>query len=192
MQGSAHVPRVTSAAVLTALLVVGSVGLLFLLVGIVFGELLDGLLDVALPGDTGSGVIAAAGAALAAFGYGGALVLSTSELPVAAALLLSVGGAVVVGGVSYKASKALIGGPSTPQRASDLYGVFGSVVSAIPAAGFGEVTLLHAGERRKLSARAELPLPTGTHVHVIEILSETAVVVAPVSPVLPDPEEISE
>ena len=175
---------------LTALLVVGSVGLLFLLAGIAFGELLDGVFDVAMPGDLGTGLAAASGAGLAAFGYGGALVLYASTLPVVVALLLGAAGALVVGGVSYQASKALIGTPSTPQRATDLYGVFGTVVTAIPAVGFGEVALVHAGGRRKLSARAEQPLASGTSVYVTEILSETAVAVAPARPVLPDLKEI--
>ena len=175
---------------LTALVVVGSVGLLFLLGGIVFGELLDGLFDVAMPGDLGTGLAAALGAGLAAFGYGGALVLHASTLPVVVALLLGGAGAVVVGTVSYKASKALIGGPSVPHRATDLYGVFGTVVSDIPTSGFGEVALVHAGERRKLSARAEQALVSGTSVYVTEILSETAVAVAPARPVLPEPKEI--
>ena len=177
---------------LTALLVVGSIGLLFLVAGIVFGELLDGLFDVALPGDFGTGMAAAVGAGLAAFGYGGALALHASELPLAVALLLGAAGAVVVGTVSYKASKALLGGPSVPARASDLYGVFGTVVTAIPTVGFGEVALVHAGERRKLSARSDQPLPSGTSVYVTEILSETAVAVAPARPVLPEPKEIEE
>ena len=177
---------------LTALLVVGSIGLVFLLAGIVFGELLDGLFDVAIPGDLGTGMAAAIGAGLAAFGYGGALVLTASTLPTVVALLLGAAGAAVVGTVSYKASKALIGRPAEPSRATDLYGVFGTVVSAIPQTGFGEVALVHAGERRKLSARAEQPLASGTSVYVTEILSETAVAVAPARPVLPEPKEISE
>ena len=175
---------------LTALLVVGSIGLFFLLAGIVFGELLDGVFEVAIPGDLGTGMSAALGAGLAAFGYGGALVLSASTLPVVVALLLGAAGAVVVGTVSYTASKALIGRPSAPHRAADLYGIFGTVVSDIPTPGFGEVALVQAGERPKLSARAEQPLASGTAVYVTEILSETAVAVAPAHPVLPEPKEI--
>lgn len=177
---------------MNALLVIGSVGLFFLVAGIVFGELLDGTFDVALPGDLGTGVAAGIGAGIAAFGFGGALILHASTLPLVVALLLGAAGAVAVGTVSYKASKALIGGPSAPARASDLYGVFGTVVTSIPPTGFGEIALVHAGERRKLSARAEQPLPSGTSVYVTEILSETAVAVAPARPVLPEPKEIPE
>lgn len=179
-------------AVLTALIVVGSLGLLVLLAGLVLGELLDGAFDVALPGDLGTGVPAATGAALAAFGYGSALALTSAELPTATSLALGAAGGVVVGGVSYRMAKALIGTPVAPHRTSSLYGVFGSLVTAIPAGGFGEVALVHGGERHKMSARAEVPLPAGTQVYVVEILSETAVAVAPASPVLPDPKELPE
>lgn len=62
-------------------------------------------------------------------------------------------------------------------------------MSAIPAVGLGEVALVRAGTYLKLAARADMPLPAGTPVYVLEILSETAVVVAPASPVLPSPLE---
>lgn len=179
-------------SVLTALILLGSLGLLVLVAGLVFGDLLDGVFDVALPGDLGTGVPAATGAALTAFGYGSALALTSADLPAGASLGLGAAGAVVVGGVSYRMAKALIGTPVEPHRTSSLYGVFGSVVTAIPADGFGEVALVHGGERRKISARAESPLPAGTQVYVVEILSETAVAVAPATPVLPDPKELPE
>ena len=177
---------------LTVLLVVGGLGLLVLLAGLVFGELLDGTLDVALPGDLGTGVPAAVGAAMAAFGFGSALALASADLSAPVSLVLGAAGGVAVGGVSYRLAKALIGDEAEPHRTTSLYGVFGSLVTAIPAGGFGEMVLVHAGERRKVSARADQPLPAGTQVYVVEILSETAVAVAPASPVLPDPKELSE
>lgn len=192
MTWSGSDPSCDAHAVLTALVVIGSLGLLVLLAGLVFGELLDGILDVALPGDLGTGVPAATGAALAAFGYGSALALTSADLPTSASLALGAAGGVVVGGISYRMAKALIGTPAEPHRTTSLYGVFGTLVTAIPADGFGEVALVHGGERRKISARAEIPLPAGTQVYVVEILSETAVAVAPASPVLPDPKELSE
>lgn len=170
---------------MTVLLVLGSLGLLVVLAGILAGELLDGLLDGLIPADLGPGVTAALGAALAAFGFGGALALRTGDLPLATACGLGAVGAVAVGGVSYVASRALIGTEAAPARSTDLYGVFGTVVSAIPAGGLGEVALVHGGTRLKLAARADQPLPARTPVYVLEVLSETAVVVAPASPVLP-------
>jgi membrane protein implicated in regulation of membrane protease activity len=170
---------------MTVLLVLGAIGLLVVVAGILAGELFDGLLDGLTPGDLGPGVTAALGAALAAFGFGGALVLRTSSLALAAACGLGGIMAVAVGISAYLASRALIGSEAAPARSSDLYGVFGTVVSAIPAVGLGEVALVHGGTRLKLAARADQPLPARTRVYVLEVLSETAVVVAPASPVLP-------
>lgn len=174
---------------MTVLLVLGSLGLLVVVAGVFLGELLDGAVDGLLPGDLGPGVTAAAGAGLAAFGFGTALALRTDGLPSGVAYALGTGGAVGVGAVSFLASRALIGPASRPSRSSDLYGVFGTVVSDIPAGGLGEVALVHGGSRLKLAARADAPLAAGTSVYVLEILSETAVVVAPSSPVLPSPLE---
>jgi len=174
---------------MTVLLVLGLTGLAVLLAGLLLGEVLDGALDGLLPGDLGPGVTAALGAGLAAFGLGGALVLRTSALPLAAACALGSLGAVVVAAGSFYASRLVIGAESRPARSSDLYGVFGTVISAIPAGGLGEVALAHGGMRLKLAARADSPLPARTAVYVLEVLSETAVVVAPASPVLPSPLE---
>ena len=174
---------------MTALLVLGTLGLLVVLVGILLGELLDGALDAALPGDLGPGVTAALGAALAAFGFGTALAQRAGELPTTVSYALGAAGAVGVGAASFYSARALIGAESRPSRSTDLYGVFGTVVSPIPAGGYGQVAVDQHGTRLQLSARADSPLPAGTPVYVLEIVSETAVVVAPVQPVLPTPQE---
>ena len=174
---------------MTLLVVLGILGLSVVLAGILAGEALDGLVDGLIPGDLGPGVTAAAGAALAAFGFGTALALRAGSLPLLGAYGLGLAGAAGVGAASFYASRALIGAESRPARSADLYGVFGTVVSAIPLGGLGEVALVHGGTRLKLAARADSPLPTGTRIYVLEILSETAVVVAPASPVLPSPLE---
>ncbi len=170
---------------MTALLVLGTLGLLVVVAGVLVGELLDGVVDGVLPGDLGPGVTAALGAAVAAFGFGGALALRTSDLSLSAACGLAAVGAVAVGATAFYASRALIGSEAPPARSTDLYGVFGTVVSPIPAGGLGEVALVHRGTRLKLAARADQPLPARTPVYVLEVLSETAVAVAPASPVLP-------
>jgi len=174
---------------MSVLVVLGILGLLVVLAGVVLGEALDGLVDGVVPADMGPGVTAAAGAGLAAFGFGGALALRAGGLSLAAACGLGAAGAAVVAAAAFYASRALIGAESPPARASDLYGVFGTVVSAIPAGGLGEVALVHGGTRLKLAARADQPLPARTRVYVLEVLSETAVVVVPTSPVLPSPQE---
>ncbi|MBW3647070.1 MAG: hypothetical protein KY440_04765 [Actinobacteria bacterium] len=170
---------------MTVFLVLGTIGLVVLLAGILAGEVFDGALDGLLPGDLGPGLSAALGAALAAFGFGAALAVRSSEMPTGVAGGLGAVGAVAVGAASYFASRALIGAESSPARSTDLFGVFGTVVSAIPAGGLGEVAITYGGTRRKLAARADQPLPSRTPVYVLEVLSETAVMVAPTAPVLP-------
>lgn len=170
---------------MTTFLALGTIGLVVLLAGLLAAEVFDGALDGLLPGDLGPGVSAALGAALAAFGFGAALAVRSSQIPTGVACGLGAVGAVAVGAASYYASRALIGAESRPARSTDLFGVFGTVVSAIPVGGLGEVTLTCGGMRRKLAARADQPLPSRTPVYVLEVLSETAVVVAPTSPMLP-------
>jgi hypothetical protein len=165
--------------VLIALLVVGVLGLVVVLAGLLLGELLDGAVDVVVPGDLGPGVTPAVGAALAAFGFGGALALRGTGLSGAAAVACGAAGAVVVGAASYRLSRSLIGDGVPPPGADALYGVFGSIVTPVPAGGYGEASFVVHGTRRKLSARADVPMPVGTRVYVLDVLSATSVLVAP-------------
>jgi hypothetical protein len=170
--------------VLAALLVLGTVGLVVVLAGLLLGELLDGAVDVVVPGDLGPGATPALGAALAAFGFGGALALRSAGLSTGTAVGLGAAGAVVVGFASYRLSRALIGDGVPPPGADALYGVFGAVVTAVPVDGYGEASFVVHGTRRKLSARAERALPAGTRVYVLDVLSATSVLVAPADPTL--------
>ena len=54
----------------------------------------------------------------------------------------------------------------------------------MPADGYGEASFVVHGTRRKLSARSEVPLPSGTRVYVLDVLSDTSVLVAPADPTL--------
>lgn len=146
-------------------LIVGGVGLLLLVGGLLLGDVLD-------PGD---GLTPAIGAGLGAFGVGGALLLGPLG-----ALLAAAGGAVAavaLGVAAYALTRALIGRDSPPVRTTDLIGVFGTVVTRIPAEGLGEVVLPQAGTRVKLAARSYEPVPSGTPVYVTEVLSSTSVTV---------------
>lgn len=167
---------------LTVLLVLGAVGLAVVLAGLLLGELLDGAVDVVVPGDLAPGATPAAGAALAAFGFGGALALRGGGLAAPLALALAAAGALAVGGLAFALARAVVGEPVAAPTGNDLYGVFGSLVTAVPPGGYGEVTIVVHGTRRKLSARAEEPLPAGAPVYVLEVLSETSVLVAPADP----------
>ncbi len=154
--------------------------MLLLVSGLIVGSHLDGVLDSALDGifeglAPDAGITPAVGAALGAFGFGGALLLRPAGV-----LVATVGGlvfAVALGVVAYAITKFLIGEESTPVRSSDLMGVFGTVVTRIPGDGLGEVVLPHGGSRAKLSARSHEPVPSGTSVYVVEVLSPTSVAV---------------
>ena len=154
-------------------LVVGGIGLVLLLGGLLLGDVFDGLLDSFDVG--GTGLTPALGAALAAFGFGSALL--TASLGAALAALAGLGGALVLGIVAFFLTRSLIGPDSPPVRTSDLVGVFGTVLTPIPATGLGEVVLPQAGTRVKLSARSHEPVPAGTSVYVTEVLSPTSVAV---------------
>lgn len=167
---------------LTVLLTLGVLGLAVVLAGLLLGELLDGAVDVVVPGESVPGATPAVGAAVSAFGFGGALALRSADLPAALALSLAAVGAVAVGGVAFAASRAVVGQSTAPPTRADLYGVFGSVITPVPTAGYGEVTIVVHGTRRKLSARAIQPLPAGAAVYVLDVLSETSVLVAPADP----------
>ena len=167
---------------LTALLVLGVLGLTVVLAGLLLGELLDGAVDGVVPGDLAPGATPALGAALAAFGFGGALAVRSGDLPVVAACALAAVGAGAVGGAAYLLSRSLIGDGVPPPRAEALYGVFGTLVTPVPPEGYGEASFVVHGTRRKLSARADAPLPAGTPVYVLDVLSATSVLVAPAHP----------
>ena len=161
----------------TALLVVGVVGLLVLLVSLVLGDLLDGALDV-LAGDAFS--TAALGGFVAALGFGGALAESEgAPLPVSL-LVGAVAGVAVAWIATWLTRLVRDGGSDATLESDDLLGREGQVVSAVPIDGYGSVRVLVGGHVVRLNARADEALETGTAVHVTSVLSPTAVTVAPV------------
>ncbi len=164
---------------LTMFVLLGFLGLAVVLAGLLLGELLDGAVDVVVPGDLAPGVTPALGAAASAFGFGGALAVQGADLSAAAAVAIAGAGAVVVGVASYRLSRSLIGDGVPAPGSAAMYGLFGAVVTPVPAAGYGEASFVVHGTRRKLAARAEQPLPAGTAVYVLDVLSETSVLVAP-------------
>ena len=112
---------------LTALLVIGGIGILLLLISFVAGEALDGALESIGP-DFLSG-LAVAGF-LAAFGFVGALVLDLTDSTGAALGAGLVAGALVGVGAG-KASQVLMrGGDESTVRSSGLVGLAGSVIGS--------------------------------------------------------------
>ncbi|MFB7940131.1 hypothetical protein ACFC39_23945, partial [Streptomyces sp. NPDC056049] len=85
------------------------------------------------------------------------------------------------GWVTWRFSRALLRDTTAPApRGEDLTGSSGSVVTAVPADGYGEVLLYLAGQPVKYAAKASEPVPRGTEVWVESVLSATSVHVRPV------------
>ncbi|MFF8915861.1 hypothetical protein ACF08M_21670 [Streptomyces sp. NPDC015032] len=139
-----------------------------------FGGLLDGLFDglLSLP------VIAGF---LSMLGFGGAIVLGTTGAGTVAATAAGVLAGIVAAWLTWKFSRALMRDQtSATPRGTDLVGTSGSVVTAIPADGYGEVLLRMAGQTVKLAAKSPVPVERGTEIWVEATLSATSVAVRPV------------
>ena len=160
-------------------LIVGVAGLAVLIVSL----LLDGVLDSVLPsfdlpaGDLVSGPVL--GAFAAAFGATGALVMGSTDAGVGLACIAGVVAGAVLGGVVAAVTRALVRSSTdaTP-RSQDMVGLAGTVVTAIPDDGLGEIAVRLGGAPHKLNARAAEPVAAGTSVTVLEVLSATSVRVA--------------
>ena len=161
---------------------IGGLGLALIVVALVFGEILDGLLP-AVHLDAGGSLFSTEvlGSFLAALGIGAALLERFAGVPSAVAALGGLGCGVVMGGLALLFTRSVMNMPTDPTpRSSDLVGALGTVVTRIPAQGLGEVTIVRHGQRQKLSARADAPLPAGSRVVVVDVVSPTAVVVTEV------------
>jgi membrane protein implicated in regulation of membrane protease activity len=167
----------------TVFTVIGAVGLLIVLATLVVGELLDGLFG-ALDIDAGGGVFSAPviGSFLAAFGFGAALIMTSTRADATLAALGGLASGLVVGGLALVMMRTLMRMPTDETVTTrGLEGTPGVVITAVPAQGYGEVTIRHHGEQRKYNAMADEDLPAGTRVQVTAVLSPSAVVVAPVA-----------
>ncbi|NNG21338.1 NfeD family protein [Naumannella sp. ID2617S] len=162
------------------LLTLGGVGVALLLVAMLLGDLFDGLFDF----DTiGGDFFSLAGLAgfLGALGFGGAIALQLSHSwPVAIGCGVVVGVLVGAGAawLTARLRDERHNGDVTVRR-EHLVGSRGRVINEIPAEGFGEVRVVLRGHPTKLNARAHEPVPTGTPVEVVGVLSATSVVVRP-------------
>lgn len=145
-------------------------GILEGLFGGVLGGLFDGLLS--LP------VIAGF---VSMLGFGGAIVLGTTGVGTVAALAAGGLAGVVAAWLAWSFSRTLMRDQTnaTP-RDEDLIGSSGSVVTAIPADGYGEVLLRLGGHVVKLAAKSPGPVERGTEIWVEASLSTTSVSVRPV------------
>lgn len=164
---------------MTALVIIGVVGVGLLLLSLLFGDFLDGVFD-GLDLDGGGGLLSTevVGAFLGAFGFGGALLRSSAGVALPAALAGGLIAGLVGGGIALVVVRSFIHmrTDATP-RSTDLTGKLGRVVTRIPDGGLGEITVSHHGQRLKLSARAETPIDSGSDVVIVDVLSPTSVLV---------------
>ncbi|MFH8260134.1 hypothetical protein [Streptomyces roseolus] len=155
-------------------------GLLLLVLSLVFDGVLEGLLD-GLGGLDGLLSLPVVAGFVSALGFTGALVLGTSGAGAGVAGGAGVLAGVGVGWVTWRFCRVLLHDTHAPApRGADLAGSSGSVVTAVPADGYGEVLLYLGGQPVKYAARADRPVPRGTEVWVESVLSATSVLVRPV------------
>ncbi|KAA6223196.1 hypothetical protein CP973_15885 [Streptomyces albofaciens JCM 4342] len=157
----------------------GIAGVVLLVLSLVFDGVLEGLLggvvDGLLDGLLSLPVIAGF---VSMLGFTGALVLGTGWAGAGVAAAAGVVAGLAAGWLTWKLSRSLMRDQTarTP-RGTDLVGVSGAVVTAIPADGYGEVLLRWCGQPVKLAAKSATPVERGAEVWVEATLSSTAVTV---------------
>ena len=171
---------------MTVLLIIGFVGLGVLLGSLVLGDLLDGALD-GLSGGLEIFSTAVIGAFESAFGFGGAIAQGAGA-PGLLTVPVGLASGALFAWIAARFTRLVKGGGSDDApTADDLLGRDATVLTAIPAGGFGTVRIRLGGHVVRVNARSEQPVVSGTQVHVTSILSPTAVTVAPVWGELPTP-----
>ena len=154
---------------------IGVVGVLLLLVGLFFDDLLAGF----VPESDWLSMVAIA-TFLAAFGFGAYFVDSRTGLPTAVAASTGAAAGFGLGFVAMRWSRSLaeMATDATP-TASDLAGCEGRVVTPIPPRSTGEVLVSLAGQPVKLTAVAGHDqidqIDQGTSIVVVRVLSSTRV-----------------
>ncbi|MFH9394035.1 NfeD family protein [Streptomyces sp. NPDC017413] len=167
---------------MTIFLGLGIAGIVLLALSLIFGGILEGLFDGVLDGlFDGLLSLPVIAGFLSMLGFGGAIVLGSTSAGTLVATAIGVAAGLVAAWLTWKLSKALMRDQTdaTP-RGSDLIGTSGSVVTAIPAEGYGEVLLRLGGQPVKYAAKSAAPVARGTEIWVEEALSTTSVAVRPV------------
>lgn len=158
---------------------IAALAVILLLITTLAGGLLDGPLEsVDFTGGylTSTAVLAF----LAAFGLGGALTMSTTGAGPLVASTAGLGAGVVVGAAAGAVTGALAHGPTAHQVSDkDYVGCPATVTTSIPDAGLGQVHTTVAGHTTVLAARSAQPVPAGTPVTIVAVLSPGTVRVTP-------------
>ncbi|AXI81657.1 hypothetical protein [Peterkaempfera bronchialis] len=156
----------------------GLAGLGLLLVSLIFDGVMEGVFDGLAGGLDGLLSLPVIAGFLSMLGFAGAIVLGTTGLGVPAAIAVGVGAGAGAGWLTWRLSRALMSdrGAGAP-RGADLVGCSGTVITGIPADGYGEVLVYLAGQRVKYAAKSIVPVARGTEVWVESTLSPTSVTV---------------
>ncbi|WSA75369.1 hypothetical protein OG930_07010 [Streptomyces sp. NBC_01799] len=155
----------------------GIAGVLLLVLSLVFDGVLEGVFD-GLDGFLSLPVIAGF---VSMLGFAGAITLGTTGLGAGVATGVGAVAGVGTGWLTWKLSRALMrDGASDTPRGEDLVGSSGSVVTAVPVDGYGEVLLYLGGQPLKVAAKSSTPIARGTEIWVESVLTATSVVVRPV------------
>ncbi|MFH9757754.1 NfeD family protein [Streptomyces anulatus] len=167
---------------MTIFLGLGIAGIVLLALSLIFGGILEGLFDGVLDGlFDGLLSLPVIAGFISMLGFGGAIVLGSTGAGTFLATVVGVAAGLVAAVLTWKLSKALMRDQTTATpRGSDLIGTSGSVVTAIPAEGYGEVLLRLGGQPVKYAAKSTTPVARGTEIWVEEALSTTSVAVRPV------------
>jgi membrane protein implicated in regulation of membrane protease activity len=175
-------------------LVIGGIGVAVLVLSLIVGEI-GGALHVDADAD-GPFSVPAIAALVGGVGFGGAAAVSVlpgslgDGLTVLIALVVGLAVAIPLAWAAVRFSRSLRDMPTAETLTRHhLLGAQGVVVSAVPAAGYGEVRLVVGGQPLKISARSDVPLPAGTPVYVTDTISDTAVEVVSTAP---DPVQLPE
>ncbi|MFJ8617574.1 NfeD family protein [Streptomyces clavifer] len=171
---------------MTIFLGLGIAGIVLLTLSLIFDGILEGLFGDALSGLLNGffdGLLSLPVIAgfLSMLGFGGAIVLGTTDVGAPVAVAAGAVAGIVAAWLTWRLSKALMRDQTTATpRGEDLIGTAGSVVTPIPADGYGEVLLRLAGQTVKFSAKSAVPIERGAEVWVEATLSTTSVTVRPV------------
>jgi membrane protein implicated in regulation of membrane protease activity len=167
---------------LTIFLGVAAVGLVFLVVSLLFGELLDGfgLHDGGVAGMDGHGFIDSRAVAVfvTAFGGFGAIGIRSGLGVVPSALLGLAGGFVLGGAVALFARLLLAQQSSSSVSGSQLVGRTAQVTVTIPAGGVGQISCRIGEERVEKIARTRggAELKSGDIVLIEEFTGDSVIV----------------
>lgn len=171
-----------SFSALTVFLAIAAVGLVFLVISLLFGELFEGLgfHDGGGAGLDGHGFIDSRAVAvfITAFGGFGAIGLSSGLGVVPSALLGLAGGGVLGGAVALFARFLLAQQSTSSVSGSQLVGRTAQVTVAIPAGGVGQISCRVGEERVEKIARSRggAELKSGALVLIEEFTGDSVIV----------------